>query len=505
VAARLVALIAVTAALALAPASALALSFSAQDLAVKGKVLDVLPADVSGDGLKDLVVVSRAGLEPRFTRHVSVFVQKAGQGFAAKPDATAEAPADAALIDAAPTPGGRGESIYLLGHEGLYLWPPANGSGLGKPQLVRRQAGLIAFPDDDALPVYDFVRPWKGGARNWAMLPGSDRLTFIPIDAPGQAGEEVLVRADVETESVGKNDEGVVPFALRATVAIPTLAVEDADGDGRKDLFVARGEDAACHLQGEDGRFSPKADRFQHLAIRTQDERVLRNTNVISSAFDLNGDRLADLVVHKFGGSFPNLRSATQIHLGRRDGPARAEPSYRHDAEGFAGSVRFVDVDRDGRRDLVMPVSKLGISDLIRVILTKKVAVTVAVFLQRTAGLFAQKPDYTRQMVYQVDSRSGIAVIGISPNFEGDFNGDGKADLLVGAGGTAVEVYLGGRTPGKLFGPKPDATVTCPATISARVEDLTGDGASDFFAFYPLEPKLEGTLKVFLARKDLGR
>ena len=114
--------------------------FALQTLVVDGKVSDVYPADLTGDGLSDLLVTYTAGQTPDYTRKVAVFVQSA-DGFRGRPDASAVVGAKFAMLDTAGTPGRRGRS-------GSTSWPTTASTagrsrktaGFGGPERIPRRA-----------------------------------------------------------------------------------------------------------------------------------------------------------------------------------------------------------------------------------------------------------------------------------------------------------------------------------------------------------------------------
>lgn len=472
-------------------------SFDLQEMSLDGKVQNIIATDLTGDGLKDLVVIYRAGLLPDWQRRVAVYHQGA-KGYSTKPNFDIQVADSFALIDTAPAANGKpGEEVYLLANDGLYLWSYSPKEGFAKPQRIFQHADLLVFPDRSSLNLMDFIRTWKGDDRQWVLLLSYQQLILTPLDDL-KTQEKIKVPMNAHNLGSGLSEQGIYTFAMQTSIEIPAIAVEDANADGLADLYVSQGERIWLYKQGEDGRFSEKPDQEYFLPIMEEEERKLTNADVITAIYDLDGDKRADVVASKFGGSFPNLKSLMHIHMGKEQGGFVKEPDFKLATEGFSRFFRYPDINGDGRRDLVIPHAKIGITDIIQILLTKKVKVIYDIYLSQGTDGYPDKPDFKRKVVFYFNWRAGITMEAISPRFDCDFNADGKADMIVGKGIESVQVYLGGETPADLFSDQPAAEKDCPASVFIQIDDLNGDGYDDFFIAYPYNPDREGQVRVFL-------
>jgi hypothetical protein len=81
------------------------------------------------------------------------------------------------------------------------------------------------------------------------------------------------------------------------------------------------------------------------------------------------------------------------------------------------------------------------------------------------------------------------------PNVEGDFDGDGKADLLV-AGNDEVAIYL--ASPGTLFARDPAARVPVKTSSHVIVRELTDNRRADIVIWYEGRSQVKGAVKVLM-------
>jgi hypothetical protein len=209
---------------------------------------------------------------------------------------------------------------------------------------------------------------------------------------------------------------------------------------------------------------------------------------------DLDGDGRADLILTKMAGRITDRRIVSAVYLNRA-GSLPAQPHVRVEHDGFASTLLAKDVNADGKRDLVVPLAKIGVRNLIRNLLTDRVDVSLLVHLYREQGTYASVADWTRSYTYQIDMSDGVMLQGVWPTFDGDFDGDGRADLLV-AGNDELAVYLG--VPNALFARDPAARIAVKTSAHTMVRDLTNNGRADIVLWYEGTSEWNGVVKVLI-------
>lgn len=262
----------------------------------------------------------------------------------------------------------------------------------------------------------------------------------------------------------------------------PSMYALDYDGDGRGDLAVEQDgqllvfKDATTIAEPESitvpGELTdPSADR------PLNDDTPTRTLRDIA---DHNGDGIADITVSTALGQGPmEAETATHFHFGRRDGGVTVfdEDPNSTIATGSIGEIQMVDIDGDGREDVVALSGEFSVGKIAMAIMTGSISLDAGIYLMGEEG-FDDEPAATRKMKVGENSPG--------PTFA-DVNGDGRQDM-VQVVEDGLEIALG--EPSKRLFPKRPQEVkldepfgdATPARTDA--EDLNQDGKDDLLLHY---------------------
>jgi hypothetical protein len=470
--------------------------FASHDLRVNGSIITVITADLRGHRRQDLIVISRTGTFPKEARWVSVFWHQAGGRFNPHPDLVWEMDPEATVIDVGVlgSVSDHKSIVYLTGSEVRAY--QLTGRGPPTPTTLLEIPTLTVFPEPVDLPILPLIHDWKGTGQPWLGIPQFGQLMLYPMAQAGPQGPGEPVKLYQPTLLFGGEREHrlIRDYALQLIYRLPQLVVRDFNGDGRADLIAAWQDHVAVYVQDATGRFPQEPSQTFYFNMRTELEGTLRLVQISPLIEDLNGDGRADVILTKMIGRITDRRLVTSVYLNRAGSlPAQPDVSVEHD--GFATTLLAKDLNGDGRRDLVVPLVRIGVRNLISNLLTNRVDVSLLTHLYRDEGIFAGVPDWTRSFTYQIDMSDGVVLQGIWPNVEGDFDGDGKPDLLV-AGDDEVTVYL--ATPGTLFARDPAARLPIKTSSRVIVRDLTDDRRADIVMWYDRSSEWKGVVKVLI-------
>jgi len=457
-------------------AAAAAPHFQVQALMVEGEVASVIAADLDGDGRKDLVAVYKTGLPPYQKRSFAIFWNRNGI-FAPRPDLMlAVDEAEACAYDAGSVGPGPAEDLLLVTPRGVNA-KSFPGRVPAPPRKLVEHPTLFHQPINGELPrvklIYDLAGP---GSRD-LLVPALGSLAVFRRtgDHYDKAAE---LEVDMEVSGGPKRNEGI-----EVRYGFPALNVMDTDGDGLRDIIATQEDRIAIYRQSPGFSFHPQPDFSRDFAVRTPADHRERGTSATTLVADVDGDGFADLIVRKqvFEG-VTSARNTIYLFFGRRDGFS-AKPAEVLESEGVSlFQTQLVDLNGDGRPDLVVPYTSFGVFALIRMLTAKTAKVDFQIYpFDPKTRKFTPEPASSRELKFHIPLSGDSDLQAIS--LTADVTGDGKPDLIFGSSDEELEIYpaLGGGE----FASSAAETVEVRAAGVLDAVDLDGKGRSDLILYYP--------------------
>ncbi|HYS10110.1 MAG TPA: VCBS repeat-containing protein [Myxococcales bacterium] len=457
-------------------AAAAAPHFQVQALMVEGEVASVIAADLDGDGRKDLVAVYKTGLPPYQKRSFAIFWNRNGI-FAPRPDLMlAVDEAEACAYDAGSVGPGPAEDLLLVTPRGVNA-KSFPGRVPAPPRKLVEHPTLFHQPINGELPrvklIYDLAGP---GSRD-LLVPALGSLAVFRRtgDHYDKAAE---LEVDMEVSGGPKRNEGI-----EVRYGFPALNVMDTDGDGLRDIIATQEDRIAIYRQSPGFSFHPQPDFSRDFAVRTPADHRERGTSATTLVADVDGDGFADLIVRKqvFEG-VTSARNTIYLFFGRKDGFS-AKPAEVLESEGVSlFQTQLVDLNGDGRPDLVVPYTSFGVFALIRMLTAKTAKVDFQIYpFDPKTRKFTPEPASDRELKFHIPLSGDSDLQAIS--LTADVTGDGKPDLIFGSSDEELEIYpaLGGGE----FASSAAETVEVRAAGVLDAVDLDGKGRSDLILYYP--------------------
>jgi autotransporter-associated beta strand protein len=273
---------------------------------------------------------------------------------------------------------------------------------------------------------------------------GSGSSSLIHIIATG-AGAGAAPEVNVYDAATGVLKGGFLGLPARFTGGA-RVAVADVNGDGTPDIIVGAGPGAAPQITVYDGKTFQPILSFYGLPVGF-------TGGVFVAAGDVNGDGFADIIVSADRGGGPQVTITSG-----RDGTRLA--SFYATAPTFTGGIRVAcaDINGDGFADVIAAAGPGG---------GPQVTIFDGKSMSLLTAFYALPSTFTGGMFVAA----------------GDVNGDGRADILIGAekgGGPEVSVFNGpNQQPlGAFFALTP--TFTGGVRVAAAV--TTGSGHASILA-----------------------
>lgn len=529
-------------ALLLAAPAAAELSFHDVSLSLPGAPAALVPADLDGDGRRDLAVVvvytewEQRGIEewsemdqvkglvevltvvPTLMdrREVRVYLADGDGGYrlAGEP---LPLPLDVLTLEAGPpglpvvalTDGGVAELVLDAASGALAFEPrleerpvlAGTGSFLADLDLVRDVSGDGV--DDLLLPAADGLAVYRGTGTGLEPRPAA-RVPYPRLAAEEEPEGGPSGDGDSGWDEDGWDEDDDWDFdGVRTTESlardVPLPGVADVDGDGRPDLvFRTGGQAERVALQRPDGTFAPAVE-----VAAGEGSHGLLGSPVHLGPVDARPG--AELVTAQhLGGDEDGVREAMRqvraprqrLHVHALHGLApEPEPLRSFEVEGWVVSGDdlpllpggFLDLNGDGRSDLVTVTNDVSVLKAMKVLATKrlKLELTFHPWCQGADGAFRRAPGEPMSSVLLVDLND--LEIHQRSLFAADFDGDGRRDYLELGRPRRIGVHRGRADCS--YPRRPDATVRLSDELRdlalAATLDLDGDGDADLAVTHP--------------------
>lgn len=475
-----------------------------QSLPVAQELAAVMPFDLDGDGRKDLVVLEADRSHSRDVPYTLHVFRLRAAGYSPLPGAEVALPLHVSLAAVGAFRGGPGLAMLLPGM--LEVWPWR--SGRFRPQAAQRLAldSLFPVPNGELKVGFHWLTDLNGDGVDELLVPRFDGVAVVQQDAQGRLRLRALLKVRGEARLLDSYRRSMLAWDL------PTVAVQQVDGTGWKDVVLYQdGVLSVFLLDGslDGGPLAPALVRDLQPPEPFDPTKPWDPPMRLISAEDLNGDGHFDLIFTKNTptDSQANTRTEVLIYYGRPgSGGAPIDFSVHPDqvyyTEGFSLPL-VLDVNADGRKDLVMVNVEIGFWNVIKALISRSVNAQAAFYLMPADGRYPRDPQYLH--TYEVNFSLGHFSHHPIADF-GDLNGDGLPDLMLSEDKETLGLHWGHRNG--VWSSEPDARLHDLMPISgARVltEDLDGDGRTDLIFAYDRDdirqmPQVNHTFVVLRSR-----
>ena len=344
-------------------------------------------------------------------------------------------PPNCAAYDLADVDGLPGDDLLLLRPRGIGIlsFGPAPGGGLAVRSSYARipedlTVGIAS--DERGLDPLGLVETGFG-SEPWLVAPGLGETFFLAPDGELRARVASGARANFFIEpSLLMLSESDIQIFLDA----PRISVGDVNGDGRADIVASQRHQLLLFYQNSAGGFARAPSQIIKLGRVTIEDHIRGSGAVRTKALDIDGDGLADLILSETVGGLMDAGFNTYIYFNRGSGWNLDKPDYAFEDSKVMGADALIDVDGDGRLELVRVGVEISILELIEIFLTEAIDANLKVYrLDRPARAPAEPASGDAWFKVKFDvpldfetSRSA----GFIPTLEHDFNGDGFRDYI---------------------------------------------------------------------------
>lgn len=453
--------------------------FKVLEIPSSGRTVAAEIAELNGDGRSDLLQFVVLGMPPNEQRFLRVFLQRA-DGFSLAPSFERPLPKDTAAYDVAEVlPSSPGVELVLLGPDGVDILS-LSGREAVQSRIDVSGGTVGAGADERGMESLQLV--WAGiGAGPVLLIPQLGRLTVAKPDGEIVSVLEVGGRANYFVPPRGSL--WFVESDLQLFFDSPHISTGDVDGDGRADIVSSARHYVRVFLQKPNGGFATQPDRLLPLQRLTEQDHMRGSGGVSAQAHDVNGDGRLDLLVSHIHGGFSDTRTVSTLHLNRDGAWDLAKSDQTFDSRGSVGADVLVDLNSDGRAEMVQVAMPFSVLEFVEALLTRSIDARLS--FHRTSHAGINDEPYADAKLSVPVSFETFRSKGFLPTVRGDLDGDGIMDLVTAGAGNRVEVFAGGSD-------KPyrrrAASQDMDSRSRAHLGDVNGDGLDDILIYDPQRP-----------------
>jgi len=456
------------------------------------QVSDLRCADLNGDGLKDLVVLTTSDPPTPEGRGITVCLQRRDGRFGTQA-LPPEWVQGAFLCDLGEYDGQPGSEILIVNKDSLCTV----GYKGGAPALVHRalpHVSLFQAAVHRRLVFLDSSHDLDGDGLDDPIIPADNEYFTL---TQGLEKRTTLFAADGDRSPVTKRIEGFENSFFAVIAEAGKIRV--LPSPGRQPLIVME-----CGGKILGSRFEPATQSWRRMESTSSgfsaygtDIKVgtLEYSGTLFGDFDRSGK--PNLLLSQRSGRIGILTNLQTKHtfFEMLTDPGRAritlEPRQIIANAGICARPTFSDLNADGHNDLILRFVKASVLTKFLEALLDRVVITCQAFLyQPEKGNFSFEPDWNREVPVPSDCFETVGIEGLAM-MNSDFNGDDRPDLVIYESDRLL-FYRGRKKSGFLgvlasreidFRSRPFYQVGGPFPGPLVTVDIDGEGRKEIITF----------------------
>lgn len=462
---------------------------------------DIFFEDLNDDNLEDILIQTKTPEKKRLL----IFFQR-GDGFSPSPSQILDFDGEAIIFDVGNVTGqyqGR-EIVYLTSSSLKYYYLEENFYNPESKKLTDISS-IFLSPSPESPVRCKFIWDANDDKLDDIFIAELNNLTLFFGEKNGifKKSQKIDLNPFFTTRSPFRFSledlEDPEHFSQKTITRVPVLYVDDFNGDKRKDIISIFKDEIKVFFQNEKNEFSIKPDFMINLYILTEKEKKKIPVPAFTVfATDLNNDGLIDIVVSKSEVQAMASLSKIYIYLNKK-GNIDLTPDQILMYESAYGDPQILDINGDNHKDLIISEAKMGIFQLLKILITRKVTFENAIYLGQS-GKYPESPAAKIKSKLRFDLEKLEESKGEIAYFSGDFNKDGIKDILKKIDEkNLLAIFLGQpKAKEEIYSKIASYEIKEELPLLVVIKDLNNDKVSDIIFDFRMDDKKK--LIVFLSK-----
>jgi len=390
--------------------------------------------DYNGDGLKDVIIVSK--------RQLKFFPQKTGDEFDSSPGFTLFLPMPYTHYDFRKGGPGKKHDLALLSPRGIEIFS-LNGDSFTSPPVTVLEKHLSLLPEPDSIHDADFFKDIDGDGKDDLLIPEGDGFCIYLADDFSSPCLRIPINNNIN--SMFREFPSLTPYTIELqsgiTRGMTPLTIHDPGHPGRTRLSSQE----KSYVLGKDRRFmletSPSSDSFREL----EEEREDVDRSILAwKRLDFNKDGKPDKVLFQTQENPLAFKTVVKIFL---SGSQKTQPDFQLRSRGISPywyDCPFQEVNGDDYPDLILlnlDYQGASLESNLRAFLQKGMTGTLDFYLWDKARGLPSRASFSFPIRLQHQLFNFMIPDREFFHTGEDFTGDGNPDLLVKTGSKEYSVY----------------------------------------------------------------
>lgn len=404
--------------------------FIQQEITVSGEILACRSADFNGDSLADIAMVVA---ESTGDRILSIYLQRTSRRFPPTSSQRIVISPTVNMIQTLDIDKNGKADIFVVDRRGVWRYHFEGDAFNDKAQHVIKKQTLFAAGIQG--PIFDEKFLLDVGGTTSAFVPVPDGFELYAY----RQGKFSLTSLIPFTHVITREKAPVKSFVSRPTVfemSLPRIRISDYNRDDLPDIYLLWPTQLEIFPQNMQGRYNKESH------IKFKFGKYTRDNLSQAELVDFDRDGLLDLIsCHSLGGlsdARTEIRFFGASQIINNDRIERQTINLTD----ICGNMMVGDFDGTDGVELVLPAIELGILTTVKNMISKKTDFHFLIYPIDNLGRPSKEPLHRRKVTCRLDFEHTDPTGEFLFNWKGDYNNDGKLDLVT-SDGNQMMFYFG--------------------------------------------------------------